>query len=214
MEEPMIEVTPDTLEEPGGDKTPKNEFNLDDMPDDEEEPIEEKSSKEKPDRSEVAQKIKYREKAKDWQRKYEDLEAKMRESDTRVERKGELDDKEKAARAFIRNEARQVLEEVRKAEKEEQAQKEREFKDTIDEIVEDNPEVTEQEILDIIEEFEVTPETALKILLREKKDKPKPRMPKPKQQGSDKKEDKPDDKGKDMWQIAKEVKEKLKSMAG
>lgn len=204
----MIEVGPDTIEEPGGDQTPKNEFDLDDIPN-EEEPLE----KEKPDRSEVAQKIKWRDRAKEWQKRNEELEAKMRDSDTRVEQKGELDDKEKAARAFIRNEARQVMEEIRKAEKEEVAKSEREFKDKIDEIIDDNPEITEQELLDAIEEFEVTPETALKILLRDKKEKPKPKMPKPRQQGSDKKDDKPDDKGKDMWQIAREVKDSLKRMA-
>lgn len=199
----MLEVQDDTSIETPADKT-DNDNSLDDLPEEGEE-----LGVKTVDKSEIAQKIKWREKYQDAQKRLDTLETQLKASETRVEEKGELDDKEKAARAYIRNEAKKVYEELLTEQKSEETKALREFEDKIDSILEDNSEITREDLLDAIEEYDVSPETAVKILQRDRGAKPKPRMPKPRQ-GSPEAKPKVNDKGKDIWQIGREIKEEMK----
>ena len=162
-------------------------------------------------RSTIAQK-------KHWRDKFRKSSAKVTELESDLEKlrgavKKPADDKEAAAQEYIRNQARNVYEELQKVREKEEAQQLASFEEEVDSVLEDNPDVSEEELLDTIEELEVDPATALRIIKRQAKDQgKKPKMPKSKRASTQVKPTKPeDDKGKNIFQIAREEREKLKT---
>lgn len=91
--------------------------------------------------------------------------------------------KELQAQEYIKKQAREMLKELEKEKSAEEDKVTEEFQEELDEVLEENPEVTEKELLDICEEYEVSPQKALKILknFEKKKDEgKKPKSPSPK----------------------------------
>lgn len=209
---------------PAEDKSSeKNEDMLADIPneDDDDAPAKNDDGEDKPkvDRSEVAQKIKWREKARTLQSELKSLkeqfDTKLKDLETR-KGDGTPDDKERAALEFIRKQAELVFEEKQKLREAEENAVVREFEDAVDGILEDNSDVQESELLDVIEEFSVEPDVALKILRKtQEKMKDKPKMPAAKRGSPQVKTEKPtekSDKPKDFWAIARQAKDEFKRL--
>lgn len=197
VEEEGDETTEDD-EESQSDKTDekKNEDGEDDKP--------------KNRRSEIAQKKHWREKAKQSSAKVQTLEeelAKLRDAVKKPD-----DEKEAAAQEYIRNQAREVYKQLQLEKAKDEAKELAAFEDQVEEILADNPDIAEEELLDTIEEYDISPQTALRILQRQSKDpkEKKPKMPTPRRAAPSADEGKKvDDSNKSMWQILKEEKEKL-----
>lgn len=175
---------------------------------------EEKKGKEKSRRSVIAQKKHWREKAQKTSARVTELEAELAAAKEGV--KKPTDEKEAAAQEYIRGQARKVFEELQKEREKAEAKEEAEFGEKVDAILDDNPDVAEEELLDTIEEYEVPPETALRILKRQSKSKEKekggkPKMPQSKGGTPEKKKEAPDDSKKSIWEIAREESQKAKS---
>lgn len=170
-------------------------------------------SKEKPKnrKSAIAQKKYWREKAKESSSKVQELETQLAELREGVKKPD--DDKEAAAQKYIRDQARATYQELQLEKAKEEARELAAFEDKVQEILDDNPDVAEDELLDTIEEYEVEPRTALKILQKQAKDpkEKKPKMPQARRASpSDDSKAKPDDSNKSMFDILREEKEKLK----
>jgi hypothetical protein len=168
----------------------------------------------KPDKSEIAQKIKYREKWKDASTKVSNLEAelaKLKQMDKDIGGKP-ADDAEARAQKYIRDQAKAVYEDLLNARKADEEKVTRQFEEKVEEILDENPDITEKELLDAIEDFEVEPKVALKILRKSSVKKEKPKMPQAKRASADGESDKekPNDASKSMWQVAREEIAKLK----
>lgn len=194
--ETIIADDEDVIEE---DKTP------------EEDKPEENESEEKPKRSDIAQKIKYREKYQEASSKVSKLETELAELKGMV--KKPADDAEARAQEYIRSQAKAVYEELLNARKSEEEKVTRQFEEKVEAVLEENPDISEEELLDAIEEYEVEPNIALKILKKTataKKEKPK--MPQAKRASAEgeSEKDRPDDSKKTMWQILQEESKKLK----
>ena len=102
---------------------------------------------------------------------------------------------------------------AREEEKASEKQVERAFQDKLDEALEDNPEFSETEIMDICEEFDCTPDRAVKILQRGSKEpKKKPTLPQPKRSIAE--PQKKDDKGKSIFDIANDIKREIREKLG
>ena len=193
------------------DKTSPNEEDpFADLPD-EDEPLEKKEP-EKVDRSEVAQKIKYREKFQTAQARIDELEKQIQSS----QKKGTPDadnEKELAAQRYIRNQALEAIKDYEQQKKADEDKALKKFQDQLDEVLEDNPDFTEQQLLDICEEFEVEPKIAIKILKKTSEQKTKkPSLPSSRR-GSPEGvtvEKAVDDSGKSLYHIAQEVKNALR----
>jgi len=188
-----------------GDKTSipdENEENEEDEADED---------KDKPIKSDIAQKIKYREKLKAESEKVRKLEADL--ADIKGMVKKPTDDAEARAQDYIRSQAKAVFDELQSVKKTEEDKITQQFEENIVEILEDNPDISEKELLEIIEDYEVEPTVALKILKKSSTiKKPKPKMPQAKRaSASDDNKEKLDDSTKSMWQIAKEEAEKVKN---
>lgn len=180
----------------------------------EEDKEEEKPEKEKPDRSDIAQKIKYREKYQKASTKVQELEAelsKLKGMDKDIGKKP-ADDAEARAQAYIRSQAQEVFEQLQSARKAEEEKVTRQFEEKVEEILEEHPDISKKDLLDTIEEYEVQPDTALKILKKTSTKKEKPKMPQSKRASTESEPDKgkPDDSKKTMWQILQEESAKLK----
>uniref|UniRef100_A0A6H1ZUB0 Scaffolding protein n=1 Tax=viral metagenome TaxID=1070528 RepID=A0A6H1ZUB0_9ZZZZ len=189
---------------PEEDKTSENnEYEETEEEDEEEE--EEKSS------SEIAQKIKYREKFKSEKMRAENLEKeldKIRNKDIPEE------DKEAQAKKYIRDVAKEAYREILDQEKMEKETTTEKFQEELDQVLDDNPDLSEKKILDICKELEVKPAIAAKILNRSETKKAKPNLP-TSQRGTGKAETKKyDDKGKDFFQIAREAIKDYKQKTG
>lgn len=197
------------------DETLKDDQDISDDPDIEEEDTldSDKKDKENQDddeakdkKSAIAQKKYWREKAKTAEAKaskVEKLETELAELRNAV--KKPEDDKEAAAQKYIREQAKSVYQELLKEREKQDAEEQKEFRDTINDLLEDNPDVSEEELLETIEEYEVTPKVALKILQRSaEKTTKKPKMPQQRKAGGDEPQKAPDDSKKSMWDIAKE----------
>jgi len=173
---------------------------------------EDQGDSKKPDRSEVAQKIRYREKFNKSQEKIRDLEAKLQAKE-KAGGETQEEEKELAAQRYIRKQAREEFEALMLEEKNKKEEQEELFQDKLDEVLDANPDLTESQILDICEEFKVEPEVAAKILQRVGKPKAKrTSLPNSKRGSaevtdSDSGEDK--DKNKTLFEIAQEVKRSL-----
>lgn len=209
-----LEVQDDSIETPEDDKT--SEKNESDKQGDKKTDLDdilgenEKDEDKKPN-SEVIQKIKYREK---YQQVKTELEGIKRELEQFKSSKsnGEEDESEKKAKEYIRNQAKEVLMELQNMEKTEEEKIISEFEDKVEAVIDENPEISEEQILDICEEFEVEPETAVKIIKKQNGVRAKPKMPSSKRFVSNRNdsESKKEDSGKSIWQIAQEVKSELK----
>ena len=208
-------VQDDTLLEPDKTDITNEDDALEDLPneDDELEGLDEKDKKpeeDKVDKSEVVQKIKYREKYKETRSELAKVRAEIEELKARKGTPEEKpsDDKELAAKRYIANIAKEAIKE-HLAEKETLEKREiEEFEDAVDEIVDDNPEIQRAELLKVVEDFDVAPDVALKILQRQKEvsGKGKPKMPTPKRAPVAPSEKAPvEDSKKSMYQIAQDV---------
>lgn len=208
-EDQMLQDDDSIFEESQEDKTseeetPENEPDKSKEEKDTEE--DEDEGKTKSRRSEIAQK-------KHWREKYQKTSTKVQELEEELEKlKGAVkkpeDDKERAAQEYIRKQAREVFEDLQKERQKAESNNLDQFETELDSVLEDNPDVTEEEILDIIEEMDVSPTVAMKIFKREssKQEKTKkPKMPTPKRGSSSQDKDrKPNDSNKSMWEIARE----------
>lgn len=229
--QPDLEVQSDSIEETTeGDKTPeeneKEGNTLDDLPSEDDLDLEGEGAKEKKpetkkvERSEIAQKIKWREKAKSLEADVARLTDELNASKQRVvDKGGEIDEKEKAAQEYIRTQAKKVFEELRNLEKQEEDKAIQKFETELAGALKDNPTLTEEEILDLVEELEVDPSTAAKILLRQQeKPKQKPKMPAQKKATTGnpelktKEEKKQPGERKGFWSIAQDVRKQVKNL--
>src|SRR3990167_6716310 len=187
-----------------GDKTPENEDvqkAVDDLPSEDEDlkgdkgQSEGEDDKSKPDKKEV--------------------DAARQNPDTTPEEQQNLDDKEKQARAFLKKIFREEYETVRKEEQERESVRLSDFDDAVDEVLEDNPDIKESQLLDVVEEFEVEPKIAVKIIKKWEAEgmggKPKPKMPTPKRAQPGAPKEKSNDAGKTMYQVAQDVIKDFKS---
>jgi hypothetical protein len=171
---------------------------------------EEKPESEDSDKSDIIQKIKYREKYQGERSKVAKLEAELSELRSMVKKPS--DDAEAKAQEYIRNQAKAVYEELLKEKELQEKKTTQDFEDKIETILEENPDIAEQELLDAIEEYDVEPNIALKILKKTSIKKEKPKMPQARRASPSTDEDKPkpDDTKKTMWQILQEETGKFK----
>ncbi len=155
-------------------------------------------------RSDIAQKIKWREKAQAADTKVQTLETELAELKALV--KKPTDDQEAKAQEYIRAQAREVYQELQRAKDSEERQNTEKFKSQIEDLLDENPDVSEEELLDTIEELDVDPATALKVLKRggTKKGTEKPKLPRAGRASPDTKKDLPDDSNKSLYDIARE----------
>ena len=205
------------LNEQGDNTSEKNEDAFADLPTEGDEPLVDK--KKEPEEidddkskleSALAQKKKWREKFLGTQDKIRELETKIQTLDNRGQ-PTEDTQKELAAQKYIRDMARKEIEAYQKEKEEREKQIEESFKEALDDA-RTGTEFTEEEVMDICEEYKVEPDVAVKILKRNAEEKPKkPKMPKPKAASPEVKEETSSekDKGKSLYQIAQEIKKSL-----
>lgn len=177
-----------------------------------EEPKEEDSNKKI--KSALIQKKKYREKFLQADDKIKQLEEKI----NLLESKGQTTDDEKkelAAQKYIQDQALKIYQQQKEKEKMEEEKASEVFQEQLDEAVEESGFV-ESDIVDMCEEFEVEPAVAVKILKKGAETKTKkPKLPTSKRASVNLDEESEDelekkDKGKTLFQIAHEIKKKLK----
>ena len=208
-----------------GDKTPNNEEAfLNEFPDEnaldnelpkkepEKEPKKEEEKKPKKDSSALIQKKKFRERLAKSKEEITELKAKLAEKERRGE-PTEDDEKELKAKQLLSKMIRDELKSQREAEHEEKEALADSLQEELDDAVESS-DYTEEELLEIMDEYEVHPDKAVKILdrIKEKKTVEKPKLPKP-QGGTEnlKKEEEPEkDKGKSLFQIAQDIKKRMR----
>ena len=172
---------------------------------------EKKDEEPKNRRSEIAQKKHWREKAQKSSQRVSELETELETLKSAVKKPD--DEKEAAAQEYIRKQARQVFDELQKEKAKDEAKELADFEGKVQDILDENPDVSEEELLDTIEELEVEPAVALKILQRQPKgrEEKKPRMPTARRASPDGDSGKkPDDSRKSIFQIAQEEISKLK----
>ena len=165
-------------------------------------------------RSAVFQKAKYRERFKAEREARRQTESKIEKLETELSelKKKPEDANQRAALDLIRKEAREVAEELFASRDKSEKKALAEFEEELDSVLEENPDLSEERLLEIVEDLEVTPKIAARILKRETKKPTKPKLPTPKR-GSGETKDRADtskDKGKSMFQIANEEIKKLK----
>mgnify|MGYP001595299801 CR=1 FL=1 len=165
----------------------------------------------KVDKAEVAQKIKWREKYLKAQEKIRQLEDKQ-EAKEQKGQSTQVEEKELAAQRYIQDQARKAIEswETEKKLKEEKAQEDLQVK--LDMAVEDSG-FTEDEIVQVCDEYEVEPEIAVKILTKvNEKKSGKPNLPSTRKGTAEiAKSEAKDDSKKTIYEIAQEIKRSLKS---
>jgi hypothetical protein len=171
--------------------------------------------------SSVYQKERWRDRAKEAEIKVEQLSTQI--TQLLEANKGHTppdDATEKAAQDYIDKRIDSLLIKREEAKKNQERIKVKEFENELEEILEEYPDFTEKQIMDICEEDDVKPRHAARILKRlediQSKSKPKPKMPLPKRGATEistpKSEDKKGGGKKDLWEIAKEAKEMLKNL--
>ena len=191
MDDEIKDTEEETDETPPANKTPEKKDNE-----------EETDDEAKKRSSAVFQKKVWRERASKAEKAVEDLRAELEKLKGLVAKP--TNEQEQKAQDYIREQARRVFEELKDAQKRTETQAVQELETKLDEVLEDNPDITKEELLDIVEELEVEPKTALKILKRQEKVKEKPKMPSPKKGSPNSPKEKPDDTKKNMWQIAQD----------
>lgn len=155
----------------------------------------------------IAQKKHWRDKATKASEKVQTLEKELAELRSMVKKPS--DDAEAKAQEYIRTQAKAVYEELLKQKELEERKTRQELEEKVSTILEDNPDVSEEELLEVIEDLEVEPSVALKILKRQTSTKEKPKMPSPKRATASTEKETPDDSKKSMTDILKEEKAKL-----
>ena len=196
-------ITPDDeQEEPGADENTEED---DKTPEEEEDSKKnEDGDKGKDRKSAIAQKKFWRGKAEERGQKVATLEAELEKLRGLV--KKPTDEHEAKSQEYIREHARSVFKELALEKEKSEAKESDAFESQIEDILEDNPDVSEEELLDTIEEYEVEPKTALRILKKNgsSKKSEKPKMPNAKRASADEKKAPPDDSKKSMWDVLKE----------
>lgn len=206
-----LELTDDkTVGEDEGEDDP-----LGDIPDEDEDPLGDKKpeKKEKPKSSEIAQKIKYREKSKRLASELAEKEAEIERLKKSVEKAEPGSEQEKAARKYISELAEEVYESKQKQTKLDEQKKAALFEEKVDDVLTENPDIPEAELLEIIEELDVEPAVAAKVWKRGQNSiKPKPKLPNPKRtvNTSGKMEYNKEDRGKSMFQVGREAVDEAK----
>ncbi|MEB3215556.1 MAG: hypothetical protein VKN72_04735 [Nostocales cyanobacterium 94392] len=203
----MEDETKETEEEKS-DETPEEDKTSDE---DEKKNEEEAANKEvKKPSSKDYQKIHWRNRARDSEKAVEELKAELEK--LKASMHTPTNEQEKRAQDYIREQARSVFQELQTAKKKAEDAAVRELKEKMDIALEDNPDITEEELLEVVEELEVEPDVALKIMRRQEKiNKSKPKMPAPKRATPKPTPEKHDDKEKSLWQIAQEEAEKVRN---
>lgn len=212
-DEKMLEVQDDSLGESDEDKTSEEEKNevkkaIDELPSEDEDLRGEKKEEKKVDHSEVAQKIKYREKLRETREELAQANEKIAALEQRIGTSSEKsgDEKELAAQKYIRDLARIEAEKILKEREDKEAKEVRDFEESVDNVLDDNPEITRNRLLEVIEEFDVSPEIAAKIIQKASENtEKKPKMPAPKRGSTGGSPKKVDDKGKSFFEVAREV---------
>ena len=194
------------------DEAPFEEPTEDQTPEEPKAPEKKEEDKEPENRrSEIAQKIKWREraqKAEERASKVDKLEEELAELKGAV--KKPTDEAEQKAQDYIRAQARKVYEELQEAKQKEESTKTAKFEAEVESLLDENPDISETELLDAIEEYEVEPKTALKILQKQTESTTKkPKMPSSKRAPAETKSA-PDDSKKSMWDIQREEIEKVR----
>lgn len=208
-EETILDGSSDDSINPGDDQTSITkdiQEEIDALPN---EDGEEDDKDAKVERSEIAQKIRWREKYNTAQERIKELERSLEKP---VSPKGQTEDeKELAAQKYIQEQARKAYQELIEEKEKQEKKTLAEFDDKVDTVLEDNPDITEDELLTVIEEFEVQPEVAVKIInkSREQTGK-KPKLPVSRRSSgnsSSTQTEKPDNTTgeKTMWQLAQEA---------
>lgn len=186
-----------------GDKTPTNEdefdndlndafgdeedeFNEggadgDDKKDDETKDKKDDKKGDKSKSSAIHQKQKYREQVRTLKEKLQEYESKPKADNANLT---EEQRKEQEAEKYLMGKIKDVLREVEAEKTQAELDQEAELQEELDDVLEANPDFTEQQILDVCEELGLTPLKAVKVLEREatltKNKKPKPNVPSPK----------------------------------
>lgn len=199
-----------------------NENTFDDLPDENDDLSNEEDGAKAKDEaaakakksSEIAQKIKYREKLQ----KAQDRNAELEEENKSLKTSGDKPtspDKEVAAQKYIKKQALDAIKEYNKAQGDEKQKAVDKFQDQLDIAVEDSN-FKDSELVDICEEYEVEPAVAVKILekINEPKKK-KPTMPSPGRGTAEvvsaEEASEAPKKKLSIWEIAQDVKKGLKS---
>jgi hypothetical protein len=195
-----------SLNQPG-DQTPKNEVNLDGIPD-EDDGLDGKL-KEAPDKSEIVQKRKWREKylrGQETIRRLEDeVRAKKESNQPTV-----TEEKELAAQKYIRDQARQAYEEIQSETMAREEKTLEAFQDKLDAVLDEYPDFTEDQVLEACEEYDVEPAIAAKILKKQSETKTKPKNPAARKASTGgQPEEKQKSKAKDMYGLAAEIKKQF-----
>ena len=144
--------------------------------DDEDDSNEKEAETKKPDNSAIHQKKRYRAKLQEAEQRIAELEA-------RTKQDGQLSaeqQKEKQAEEFLATKIREVLG-LLDAEKQQKTQAEQEaFEQEIEEVLDENSDITEDDLRAVADELEISPTQAAKVIARERKltKRAKPDMPK------------------------------------
>src|SRR3990167_5140107 len=143
VDEESTEDDEDAFKEPQKDKTEDEKSKNKD----------EEDGEPKSRSSEIAQKKHWREKAKSASSKVEELSAELEKLRGAVKKPD--DEKEAAAQEYIRNQARTVFKELQIEKAKEESKELEAFEEKVELVLEDNPDISEEELLDAIEEYEV-----------------------------------------------------------
>lgn len=205
MEEKNDLVEGEPIENAEGEQTPKE---TEEKPKDDSEGEEEKKNL-----SAIAQKKHWREKAQILERELAELKAQ------KDEKKVPDDEAERKAQQYIDDRIEKILEKKATLKVREDEKAIAEFNEDLEEVLEENPDITEKEILDVTEQFlkekvPVTPKQAVRFIkLSKEPKKEKPKMPSP-QRGSaeakEKVEVKPEEKG-NFWAVTDKLLKKIKT---
>ncbi len=174
------------------------------------------SEEEKPKKdSAIVQKQKYRDLYKKTSKELADIKAQLDKKDDKADDPAKAK-QEKEAKTYLKGLISELLDE--RSSKEEQSQKE--LDDQMEELLEDNDDLTEKQVTEVVEELGVTPKQAVAAIRREQKangegKKAKPNVPRSKRGGdgniTEKKSD--DKKGPTTLEQASEMaKKRLKEL--
>lgn len=200
----------DANEDDNKDDSEKDDAGDDDEDDKKSDKKDDKSKSDKKRSSAIVQKQKYREQLRKAQERIKELEGKKDDGRSLSEEER----KEKQANEFLVGKIRDVLKGLKEEEEKSELAEEESFQDELDEALESTS-FTEDQILDVCEELDISPSAAVKVLKREEKlkGKPKPKMPNNKRGTGDVKDtdkDKKDDKPKSFDEANREAKSKIK----
>ena len=151
-----------------------NDFGLEEGEDDVSKSKKKDTQDVKKDNSAVIQKKKYREELKMAKKRIEELESANKKRDLTAD-----EQKEKAAKEYLSEAIMEVLENLEKERESEDSSALEVFEEELEEVLDENTDISEKQLLDVCEELDVSPQTALKIIRRESKfkGKEKPKLP-------------------------------------